>query len=272
MRETDSNKFVAFYVMFVVGLSTWIGLFALKVLPEGLLAGVAYLNASLSFGLLAVFGFALIRYFRLGTLEYFRLPQMTKSTMVAIGLVAVVTVPPIFLVDREGKSLPLGLLAILFLFFVGLGEEIFSRGFHYGFLEKYGRYLALVVSSLIFGLMHLNRYIGDSWDAWKAYGHVVAAFGFGLLACALMIATKSVWVAVIFHTLANWDLAFPKVGISNAQEVISEDLLGRLLMPVAQLISYGFLAIVILWVSSGRGIPQRVQRLMISLKLVDLDR
>jgi membrane protease YdiL (CAAX protease family) len=256
-------------LILIVGLSTWIGLFALEVLPQGFLALVPYLNVSLSFGLLAVFGFTLIRYFQLGTLEYFRLPQVTKSTMVAIGLVAVVTLPPIFLVDREGKSLSLGLSAILFLFSVGLGEEIFSRGFHYGFLESYGRYLALVVSSLIFGLMHLNRYFGDSWDAWKAYGHVVSAFGFGLLACALMIATKSIWVAVIFHTLANWDLIFPKVGMRNFQEIISEDLLGRLLMPVAQLISYGFLAIVILWVSLGRGIPQRVQRLMISLKLVD---
>jgi membrane protease YdiL (CAAX protease family) len=120
--------------------------------------------------------------------------------------------------------------------------------------------------------MHLNRYFGDSWDAWKAYGHVVAAFGFGLLACALMIATKSIWVAVIFHTLANWDLAFPKVGTSKVHEVNSENLLGQLLMPVAQFISYSFLAMVVLWVSSGRGIPQRVQRLMISLKLVDSDR
>jgi uncharacterized protein len=259
-------------LILVVGISACISLFVLEILPDGFLAGVPYLNASLSFGLLAVFGFTLIRYFQLGTLEYFRLPQMTKSTMVVIGLVALVTVPPIFLVDREGKSLSLGLLAILFLFSVGLGEEIFSRGFHYGFLEKYGRYLALVVSSLIFGLMHLNRYVGDNWNPWRAYGHVITAFAFGLLACALMMVTKSIWVAVIFHTLANWDLAFPKVGTSNVQEVISEDLLGQLLMPVAQLISYGFLTIVVLWVSSEQGIPQRVKRLMIVLKLVDSDR
>ncbi len=259
-------------LILILVLSTWIGLIALEVLPAGFMAGVQYLNASLSFGLLAIFGFTLIRYFRLGTLEYFRLPQMTKPTLVAIGLVILLTVPPIFLVDRESKSLSLGLLGILFLFSVGLGEEIFSRGFHYGFLEKNGRYLASVASSLIFGLMHLNRYVGDSWDGWKAYGHVVAAFGFGLLACALMITTKSIWVAVIFHTLANWDLAFSKVGMSNTRKVISEDLLGQLLMPVAQLISYGFLAIVILWVGSGKGIPQRVQRVMISLKLVELGR
>lgn len=272
MSEILSLTFAAYRAIFVLGLSVWVSLVALKVLPSGLFWGFPYLNSALSFILMAVLGFSLIRYFQLGTLKYFRLPQITSSTMVAIGLVAVVTLPPIFLVDRERKTLSLALLAILFLFSVGLGEEIFSRGFHYGFLEKYGRYLALVVSSLIFGLMHLNRYIGDSWDGWKAYGHVVAAFGFGLLACALMIATKSIWVAVIFHTLANWDLAFPKVGTSNVQEVISEDLLGQLLMPLVQLIFYGFLTIVVLWVSSGRGIPERVKRLMIVLKLVDSDR
>lgn len=269
MLNTDSKKLTTFRVIFAVGLSTWIGLFVLEILPDRFLARVPYLNATLSFSLLAAFGFTLIRFFRLGTLEYFGIPQMRKPTMVAVSLVVLLTVPPIFLVDREGKSLSLGLLSILFLFSVGLGEEIFSRGFHYGFLEKYGRYLALVVSSLIFGLMHLNRYLGDNWNPWKAYGHVVAAFGFGLLACALMIAAKSIWVGVIFHTLANWDLAFPKVGTSNVQEVISEDLLGQLLMPVAQLISYGFLTIVVLWFSLGRGIPKRVQRLMIALKIVD---
>lgn len=146
MIHCHPNRIATYRVIFAVGLSTWIGLFVLEILPDGFLAKVPYLNATLSFSLLAALGFTLIRFFPLGTLEYFGMPQMRKPTMVAISLVTLLTVPPIFLVDRESKSLSPSLLAIFFLFSVGLGEEIFSRGFHYGFLEKFGRYLALVVS------------------------------------------------------------------------------------------------------------------------------
>ena len=256
----------------ILGITSWIALAVLEVLPDGLFAEVRYVSSTLSFLIMALSGLILIRLFRLQIWAYFRLPQKSKLTYAAFAVVAVVTVPPIFLVDREGKPLALGLLAIFFLLSIGLGEEIFSRGFHYGYLEKYGRYLALVVSSFIFGLMHLNRYIGDGWDSWRAYSHVVTAFGFGLLACALMIATKSIWVAVLFHTLANWDLAFPRVGVSNTQLVISEHFLGRLLMPVMHLSFSAVLAFALLWFSAGSGLPQLTQRLMVSWKLVETER
>ena len=256
----------------ILGITSWIALAVLEVLPDGLFAEVRYVSSTLSFLIMALSGLILIRLFRLQIWAYFRLPEKSKLTFAAFAVVAVVTVPPIFSVDRDGKSLSMGLLAIFFLFSIGLGEEIFSRGFHYGYLENYGRYLAVVVSSFVFGLMHLNRYIGDGWDSWRAYSHVVTAFGFGLLACALMIATKSIWVAVLFHTLANWDLAFPRVGVSNTQIVLSEQFLGRLLMPVMHLSFSAVLAFVLLWFSAGSGLPQLAQRLMVSWKLVETER
>ena len=253
----------------ILGISSWVALEILEVLPDGLFPDVRYVNSTLSFLIMALCGLILIRLFRLQTWAYLQLPEKSKLTLAAFAVVGIVTVPPIFSVDREGKSVSMGLLAIFFLLSIGLGEEIFSRGFHYGYLEKYGRSLAVVVSSLIFGLMHLNRYIGDGWDSWRAYSHVITAFGFGLIACALMIATKSIWVAVLFHTLANWDLAFERVGVSGAQMVMSEHFLGRLLMPVMHLSFSAFLAFLLLWFSAGSGLPQLAQRLMVSWKLVD---
>jgi hypothetical protein len=77
---------------------------------------------------------------------------------------------------------------------------------------------------------------------------------------------------VLFHTLANWDLAFERVGVSGAQMVMSEHFLGRLLMPVMHLSFSAFLAFLLLWFSAGSGLPQLAQRLMVSWKLVDSDR
>lgn len=263
------NQIDRIYPLIILGITSWVALAVLEVLPDGVFAEVRYVNSTLSYLIMALCALILIRYFRLQTWSYFRLPQKSRLTFAAFAVVAVVTVPPIFSVDREGKSLSMGLLTIFFLFSIGLGEEIFSRGFHYGYLEKYGRNLAVVVSSLIFGLMHLNRYIGDGWNAWRAYSHVVTAFGFGLLACALMICTKSIWVAVLFHALANWDLAFERVGVSSAQVVLSEHFLVLLLMPVMHLSYSAVLAFILLWFSSGSELPQLARRLMVSWKLIE---
>jgi hypothetical protein len=77
---------------------------------------------------------------------------------------------------------------------------------------------------------------------------------------------------VLFHTLANWDLAFERVGVSGAQVAISEHFMGRVLMPLMHLSFSAFLAFMLLWFSAGSGLPQLAHRLMISWKLVDQDR
>ena len=258
--------------LITLGLSAWVALSILEILPDEFFQGIRYVNSTLSFSIMALYGLVLIRLFQLRTWAYFRLPEKTKLTFIALAIVLIVTVPPIFSVDRENKSLSVSEFAIFFLVSIGIAEEIFSRGFHYGYLEKYGRYLAIIASSAIFGLMHLNRYAGDAWDPWMAYAQVISAFGFGLLACALMIATKSIWVAVIFHALANWDLAFPRVGVSGVEEGVSEYVVGRLLMPLTHLTFFSALAFLLLWFSSGSGLPQMVKRAMVSLKLVDSEK
>ena len=253
----------------ISGVAAVMALAVLVILPDSFFAETRYVNSILSFGLVALFSLVLIRIFGIRVGEYFGLPRVSKPSLFSIAVVVVLVVPQIFLVDRESKSITMGLLAIVFVFSVGLAEELFARGFIYGYLKKHGSYLALVLSSLIFGLMHLNRYIGQDWDGWKAYSHVISAFGFGLLACALMIVTRSIWIPAIFHALSNWDLAFKRENRGWVQDVFSEYLLGKLLMPLAPLILYGGLAFFILWFNSGFNISLRLERIAAKLKLVD---
>jgi uncharacterized protein len=268
--ERGQEGFVGLLRSLVIsGVAAVMALAALVILPDSFFAETRYVNSILSFGLVAIFSLVLIRIFDISVGEYFRLPRVSKPSLLSIAVVVVLVVPQIFLVDRESKSIMTGLLAIVFVFSVGLGEELFARGFIYGYLKKRGNYLALVLSSLIFGLMHLNRYIGEDWDGWKAYSHVISAFGFGLLACALMIVTRSIWIPVIFHALSNWDLAFKRESRGWAQDVFSEYFLGRVFMPSAPLILYGGLAFFILWFNSGFKTSPKVERIAAKLKLVD---
>ena len=148
--------------------------------------------------------------FKLPSLEYFGLPRMTPGSIFAIVFAGAITFSSIVHDDNELKPWKVAVPGILFLLSIGFGEEIVSRGFVYGVLKKRSHKAAIFVSSLLFGLMHLNLYTGSDWDPWLAYWHVASAFCFGFFVCAVMVATQSIWVAVLVHALIDWSVVFDK--------------------------------------------------------------
>jgi membrane protease YdiL (CAAX protease family) len=162
----------------------------------------------------------------------------------------------------------LSALGLLFILSVGFGEEVFSRGFVFGYLERHGQYFGLIWSSVIFGMLHLNRYLGSNWDGWRAYSHVLSSSAIGLFMCALMMVTKSIWASIIFHALANWHLAFKGHRDSDV-EVVGQSLLQNLFDPFWSVLIYSTFAFFILWVNSGMVLTPRVTRLLTRFKLVE---
>jgi hypothetical protein len=179
-----------------------------------------------------------------------------------------ITVFANFYIDTEERFLGLSALGLLFILSVGFGEEVFNRGFVYGFLERHGQYFGLIWSSVIFGLLHLNRYLGSNWDGWQAYSHVLSASAIGLFMCALMMVTKSIWTSIIFHALANWHLAFKGRRDSDV-EVVGQSLLQNLFDPFWSVLFYSTFAFFILWMNSGMVLSSRVTTLLTRFKLVD---
>jgi len=192
----------------------------------------------------------------------------TKASLVSIGLAAFLVIPPILIGETEERFLGLSVLGILFILSVGFGEEVFNRGFVYGYLERYGQYFGLIWSSVIFGMLHLNRYLGSNWDGWRAYSHVLSASAIGLFMCALMMVTKSIWASIIFHALANWHLAFRGRRDSDA-EVVSQSLFENLLGPIGSVLLYATFAFFILWMNAGMVLSPWVTTLLHRLKLVE---
>ena len=88
---------------------------------------------------------------------------------------------------------PIGII----LFFINVAvlpaifEEIICRGFILQALRKYGDWFAIVVSSIIFGIIHLNL--------------VQAPFAIimGLILGYTTVKTKSLWLAIILHFINN---------------------------------------------------------------------
>ena len=149
------------------------------------------------------------------SLQYFRLPRWHFKSLITLLWVVPIIWINVVSPDNVNKSLSIAIPGVIYLFFIGFGEEILSRGLVFGVLQKFGLYKAVALSSLLFGLMHLNLYIGADWDPWQAYAHVLTAASFGVLSCGLMILTRSIWSSVILHLFSNWGLVFGKLTDTN---------------------------------------------------------
>ena len=83
-------------------------------------------------------------------------------------------------------------MLILVGFLAPFAEELLFRGVIYTFLrERWGIWLGVLVSSLIFGLMHGNLAVG------------VTGFLLGIVAALVFEYSKSLWPAVIVHVINN---------------------------------------------------------------------
>ena len=144
-------------------------------------------------------------------LEYFRLPRIGLASFSTIAIAAMFVSPRFWSGQSEMKPIDIALPGVIYLLGIGFSEEVFSRGLVFGKLRHLGERKAIVYSSIVFGLLHLNVYVGYGWDLWLAYDHVISATAFGFLACAVMITTRSIWVSAIFHSLFDLHLVFEKV-------------------------------------------------------------
>lgn len=185
-----------------------------RAIPESIIDNTHYLNSLIGYILIGTIFMVLSLFKGLHTLDYFRWPRISWKSVIAI-LIAATFILLIFIsYNLEIPRLSVAILGVLYLLSIGYGEEMFSRVFAFGVLEKYGRRKAIFYSSLLFAALHLNLYIGRGWDPWLAYWHLMSTFSFGVFFCALLIVTRSIWVVVIFHALLDISVVFEKVSDS----------------------------------------------------------
>ncbi len=98
-----------------------------------------------------------------------------------------------------------GILAVFMVFFAAMSEEIFFRGLIYNYLAQYlGKqtyFIPLIISSIIFGATHLDKFGMPMF-----FLSTIAGFFYGLT----YVKTKNLFCAVFIHTLTNlcWLLFF----------------------------------------------------------------
>ena len=173
------------------------------------------LSSAFSYILIALIFFYATWAYRLPSLAYFRLPEISIPSIA--GLLVVVFYSWSGITSERTITLPLWptVTGLIYLFTIGAGEELLARGFAFGVFRKYGSFFAVAVSSILFGLMHINVYLGDSWDPVQAYWHCLSAAGFGALAAVVMIACRSIIAPIVMHAFYDWTVVFSEPDTST---------------------------------------------------------
>lgn len=246
-----------------------VALLILRYVPGTWLSDVPYMNATIGYFVLGLSFLLLARFLKLSTLHYFALPVRNWKGAIAISIVGIgiyLELNRDNLITLDKKSTIFG---ILYLFSIGFGEELVSRIFTFGVLKRFGTKIAVFGSSILFGLMHLNLYVGQYWDPWLAYWHVMDTFAYGVLICALLIVTRSVWVVIIYHAFSDWGVVFTKDIPSNPKApAISYPFWDGITSPFFNMFLSIGLGLFLLWINRGVHIPKWCQRLALKFKLV----
>lgn len=139
------------------------------------------------------------------------------------------------------------LLFLLSQILVGFNEEIAFRAIIFPALiegfgnEKRGIYLAAVVSSLLFGMIHYVNLIWQPGNFIGVTSQVIFATAIGLVFCGLLLRLQNIIYVSLFHGLIN--IAFGAKQLSGVEETVSssDDLTLNVIIPT--LIFYVFIAI-----------------------------
>ncbi|HEV2656910.1 MAG TPA: CPBP family intramembrane glutamic endopeptidase, partial [Ktedonobacteraceae bacterium] len=147
-----------------------------------------------------------------------------------LGLFFLLGLFPVLLLvfSREIHQTPLLTIALtaVFCLFVGIAEEGLFRGIILNMLLPKGIWKAVLLSSLLFGCVHiLNVFVGFPLNG--ALAEMLSALGFGMFLAAVRLRTNSLRPGIIAHAL--WD--FPLIILNmHRQHIVSPSLLEALLV------------------------------------------
>ncbi len=126
---------------------------------------------------------------------------------------------PIVFFGFEAVTLPVIALLALFTIGVGFNEEIYFRGLTLKFLSVKGTKQAIIWSSVIFGVLHAaNAFRGK--EIVYITSQIFFAFIVGFVLAEIVIITKNLWIAIIWHSAHNFIAMSTQSGFGEKELVL----------------------------------------------------
>jgi len=176
----------------------------------------------------ALLSLALIRLICPSALKRFGWGGKPKNLLISLVIVAYLMGSALWQNNYHGVSAAQIVESFIFALFIGIDEDFFSRGFIFGGLERYGVWLAAVISSVHFGLLHLPNIIYGGQSAAYTLAQAVSAGAFGFLAAALMVYSGTIWVPILMHGLCDFPMQFDRPSEYKAMVTGGADWVGVL--------------------------------------------
>jgi len=197
----------------------------------------------------ALLSLALIRLFCPSALKRFGWGGKPKNLLISLVIVAYLMGSALWQNNYHGVSAAQIVESFIFALFIGIDEDFFSRGFIFGGLERYGVWLAAVISSVHFGLLHLPNIIYGGQSAAYTLAQAVSAGAFGFLAAALMVYSGTIWVPILMHGLCDFPMQFDTASEYKAMVTGGADWTGVLV----DLFLYSSIGVILILLSNPKG-------------------
>ncbi|MET8089935.1 CPBP family intramembrane glutamic endopeptidase [Micromonospora sp. NPDC005220] len=129
--------------------------------------------------------------------------RIGRGALIGFGMFAAVIVNIAFVADYDVRGLGsvTGALALFgFMAAVAVTEELLFRGVLFRIVEeRMGTWIALLLTGVVFGLMHLSNSDASAWGA------ICVAVEAGFMLAACYAATRNLWVPIGLHF--GWNFA-----------------------------------------------------------------
>jgi len=158
---------------------------------------------------IALFAYSKLRHHSIDTYAYIKVNNI--STLLILIILSMALFYSIT-IKAQNVSYELISYYLVHCFLTGVAEELVFRGLIQSKLvTDYGKMKGVLVSAMIFGLLHFMNLVKDPDNLNGIFNQVIFAFSIGFVFAGLVLKLKNVMLVGIFHGIINFTLNFNKI-------------------------------------------------------------
>lgn len=185
-----------------------------------------YLTLILEQGMVGIFFFILLSRFGWLSTAGFTTPSQWRALWLGWPLLVftLINIEEGIVIDTSKPGL-IG-LHLLTTLSTGWLEEILGRGVVLtAFIQKWGRsrkgiYLAVLVSSALFGLAHLANFLFGRKPLLNTVTQILFALFFGVIFAACVLRNRAIWPMMLLHAAVDWAGTLDEIAIGGGLQTV----------------------------------------------------
>jgi membrane protease YdiL (CAAX protease family) len=127
----------------------------------------------------------------------------TTENAMALTVPLVVMVLPLIFFGTVAVEARIAVFFLLAFFLTGLAEEALSRGLLFRAFLPRGKWQAVLIPSVLFGLGHITQFLSGEMALRDNLVQIANALIFGILYGAVRLRVNNIWPLIVLHALGD---------------------------------------------------------------------